>query len=188
MLTAYFQNLVPFTDDEIADVLSYFEHETIKKNTTLIKEGQISNKLYFVEKGIGRSYYLKKDGKEVTQWFFGAGNFMASADSFFQQTPSFYYLEVIEDTLLYTITKEKLDLLIEKYRKMETIIRLLAIEILTSFVHKLNSIQFQTARERYDYMLSEFPDISYRAPLGQIASYLGMTQETLSRLRRSEQA
>ena len=113
---------------------------------------------------------------------------MASADSFFQQTPSFYYLEVIEDTLLYTITKEKLDLLIEKYRKMETIIRLLAIEILTSFVQKLNSIQFQTARERYDYMLSEFPDISYRAPLGQIASYLGMTQETLSRLRRSEQA
>lgn len=186
MITDYFQNLISMPDSELKDILAHFEKEEIKKNQTLIRAGEISNKLYFVEKGIGRSYYLKKDGKEVTQWFFGSGNFMASADSFFQQTPSFYFLEVIEDATLFTITKENLDLLIAKYRKMETAIRLLTIEILTKFVHKLNAIQFQTARERYDYMLSEFPDISYRAPLGQIASYLGMTQETLSRLRRSE--
>ncbi|MFD1552560.1 Crp/Fnr family transcriptional regulator [Putridiphycobacter roseus] len=186
MIAAYFQNLLPFTATELKDILAHFEKEHIKKNQILIREGHVSNKLYFVEKGIGRSYYLKKDGKEVTQWFFGAGNFMASADSFFQQTPSFYYLEVIEDSIVYTITKENLELLITKYRKMETAIRLLTIEILSKFVHKLNAIQFQTARERYDYMLTEFPDISYRAPLGQIASYLGMTQETLSRLRRSE--
>lgn len=185
MLADYFQKLLPFTQTELDDILAHFEKESIKKNQILIHEGQISNKLYFVEKGIGRSYYLKKDGKEVTQWFFGEGNFMASADSFFQQTPSFYYLEVIEDSIVYTITKEKLDLLMANYRKMETAVRLLTIEILTKFVLKLNSIQFQTVRERYDYMLNEFPDISYRAPLGQIASYLGMTQETLSRLRKS---
>ena len=56
----------------------------------------------------------------------------------------------------------------------------------TKIVHKLNAIQFQTARERYDYMISEFPDISRRVPLGYIASYLGMTQETLSRIRRND--
>lgn len=185
MLAEYFQKLLPFNEAELEDILNHFEKVIVKKNQLLIREGQVSNTLYFVEKGIGRSYYLKKDGKEVTQWFFGEGNFMASADSFFQQTPSFYYLEVIEDSILYVITKEKLDLLIAKYRKMETAVRLLTIEILTKFVLKLNSLQFQTVRERYDYMLSEFPDISYRAPLGQIASYLGMTQETLSRLRKA---
>lgn len=185
MIAEYFKKLLPFSEAELSDILAHFDKEEIKKNQILIKEGQVSNKLYFVEKGIGRSYYLKKEGKEVTQWFFGEGNFMASADSFFQQTPSFYYVEVIEDSILYTITKAKLDFLIEKYRKMETAIRLITIEILTKFVQKLNSLQFQTVRERYDYMLTEFPDISYRAPLGQIASYLGMTQESLSRLRKS---
>jgi CRP-like cAMP-binding protein len=61
----------------------------------------------------------------------------------------------------------------------------LSIEMFTKIVHKLNAVQFQTSKERYDYMLAEFPDISYRVPLGHIASYLGMTQETLSRIRNN---
>jgi hypothetical protein len=77
-----------------------------------------------------------------------------------------------------------MDLLFSKYHKMEKLGRLVSIEMLTKVVNKLNAIQFQTARERYDYMLAEFPDISYRVPLGHIASYLGMTQETLSRIRK----
>ena len=68
---------------------------------------------------------------------------------------------------------------------MEKFGRILSTEMLTKVVNKLNAVQFQTARERYDYMLKEFPDISQRVPLGHIASYLGMTQETLSRIRRN---
>ena len=186
MITDFLITLVPFSHDELNIILSHFEKEYVKKNQVLIKEGQVCNKLYFVEQGIGRSYYLKKDGKEVTQWFFGVGKFMSSADSFFQQSPSFYYLEILEDSILYSISKEKIDLLLAKYHKMEKLIRLLSIEMLTKIVHKLNAVQFQTAKERYDYMLTEFPDISHRVPLGYIASYLGMTQETLSRIRRND--
>jgi len=186
MITDFLITLVPFSHDEINDILPYFEKEYIQKNQVLIKEGQVCHKLYFVEQGMGRSYYLKEDGKEVTQWFFGAGNFMSSADSFFKQSPSFYYLEILEDSILYSISHEKMDLLLAKYHKMEKFIRLLSIEMFTKIVHKLNAIQFQTARERYDYMISEFPDISRRVPLGYIASYLGMTQETLSRIRRND--
>src|SRR5690606_3828461 len=109
-----------------------------------IKEGQICNKLYFLEEGIGRSFYLKKDGKEVTQWFFEDDNFMVSVDSFFSQTPSVYYLEILENAILYSITKEKLDLLLIKHHKMEKLSRLLAIEMLAKVVNKLNAIQFQT--------------------------------------------
>ena len=79
-----------------------------------------------------------------------------------------------------------MNLLLAKYHKMEKFVRLLSIEMLTSVAQKLNAIQFQTARERYDYMISEFPDISHRIPLGHIASYLGMTQETLSRIRKND--
>jgi len=178
--------IVPFSHDELNDILSHFEKEYVQKNQVLIKEGQVCNKLYFVEQGMGRSYYLKKDGKEVTQWFFGAGKFMSSADSFFKQSPSFYYLEVLEDSILYSISNEKMDLLLAKYHKMEKFTRLLSIDMLTNMVRKLNAIQFQTARERYDYMIYEFPDIAHRVPLSSIASYLGMTQETLSRIRRND--
>ena len=185
-ITDFLITIVPFSNDELKDILPHFEKEYAQKNQVLIKEGQVCHKLYFVEQGMGRSYYLKEDGKEVTQWFFGAGNFMSSADSFFNQSPSFYYLEILEDSTLYSITYEKMDLLLAKYHNMEKFIRLLSIEMFTKIVHKLNAIQFQTARERYDYMISEFPDISHRVPLGHIASYLGMTQETLSRIRRND--
>lgn len=182
LLKAY----VPFTHDELNEILSHFTKEDVPKNELLVREGQICRKLYFVEKGIGRSYYLKEDGKEVTQWFFGQGVFMSSVDSFFNRSQSYYYLEVLEDSILFSITLDRIDLLLSRYHKMETLVRLISIDMLTKVVSKLNAIQFQTARERYDYMISEFPDISYRVPLGHIASYLGMTQETLSRIRKNE--
>ncbi|MGO3184450.1 MAG: Crp/Fnr family transcriptional regulator [Aequorivita sp.] len=183
-LSDFLLSLIAFSPDELQDITSHFKKEIVSKNTMLLKQGEISKRLYFIENGMGRSYYLKEDGKEVTQWFFGVGKFMTTVDSFFQQSPSLYYLETLEDSTMYSISNESMDLLFSKYHKMEQLGRLVSIEMLTKVVNKLNAIQFQTARERYDYMLAEFPDISYRVPLGHIASYLGMTQETLSRIRR----
>ncbi|HLV40374.1 Crp/Fnr family transcriptional regulator [Xanthomarina sp.] len=183
-LSTFLLSITPFNPEELEDILSHFEKENLPKNTMLIEQNQISKKLYFVEKGMGRSYYLKEDGKEVTQWFFGIGKFMTSVDSFFQQSESLYYLETLEASTVYSISKENMDLLFFKYHKMEQLGRLVSIEMLTKVVNKLNAIQFQTASERYNYMLAEFPDISSRVPLGHIASYLGMTPETLSRIRR----
>lgn len=181
----FLQNLVSFTAEEIRDILTYFKQESVAKNQILVEQNEICKSLYFIEEGMGRSYYLKENGKEITQWFFGVGKFMTSADSFFQQTPSLYYLEVLENSVVYSISKANLDILFGRYRNMEKLGRLVAIEMLTKMVNKLNAIQFQTAKERYDYMLTEFPDIAYQVPLGHIASYLGMTQETLSRIRKT---
>lgn len=183
-ISEFLNSLVPFSPLELEDILAHFKKETIKKGTILIKEGEISNKLCFLEKGISRSYYLKEDGKDITLWFFGEGKFMTSLDSFFQQKPSLYHIEVLENCTLHTITKEKLDFLFKKHHKMEKFGRLLSIQMLTDMVNKVNAIQFQTAKEKYEYMLTEFPNIVYRVPLGDIASYLGITQETLSRIRR----
>lgn len=183
-ITEFLNTILPFTEDELEDIVSHFKKESISKNHSLVRHGEICKSLYFVEKGMGRSYYLNENGKEITQWFFGVGKFMSSVDSFFQQTPSLYYLEVLEDSVLYSISKDDIDQLFSKYHKMEKMGRLVTIEMLTRVVNKLNAIQFQTAKERYDYMLAEFPDIAYRVPLGHIASYLGMTQETLSRIRK----
>lgn len=183
--TDYLVKTVAFPPGELEDIVSHFEREIVPKNQPLVREGQICSKLYFVEQGVGRSYYLKEDGKEITQWFFIEGLFMSSIESFFQQDPSLYYLEMLEDAVLYSITREKLDLLFSRYHNMEKLGRLLSTEMLTRVVNKLSAIQFQTARERYDYMLSEYPELANRVALGYIASYLGMTQETLSRIRKT---
>lgn len=184
-ISDFLMSLVPFTSDELTDILMHFKKESVHKNQILVRQGEVCNSLYYVEQGMGRSYYLNESGKEITQWFFGVGKFMTSVDSFFQQNPSLYDLEVLEDSILYQISKKDIDLLFDKYPKMEKLGRLATTEMLTRVVNKLNAIQFQTARERYDYMLAEFPDIAYQVPLGHIASYLGMTQETLSRIRKS---
>lgn len=83
-LPDYLLSIVSFQTDELKDILSCFEKKKISKNTMLIAEGEVCRELYFVESGMGRSYYLKEDGKEITQWFFGSGKFMTSVDSFFQ--------------------------------------------------------------------------------------------------------
>ncbi|WP_339925039.1 Crp/Fnr family transcriptional regulator [uncultured Cyclobacterium sp.] len=184
-ISDFLKALVPFTNDELDDILKHFKKEGFSKNQMLVHQGEVSKTLYFIESGLGRSFYLNQAGKEITQWFFGSGKFMASADSFFQQCPSLYFIEVLEDAVIYSITKEKLDELFDTYPKMEKLGRLVSTEMLTKVVNKLNAIQFQTAKERYEYMLAEFPDISYQVSLGHIASYLGMTQETLSRIRKS---
>ena len=183
-ITEFLLKFVSFSQDELDEILSHFTKEQVQKNQILVQQGQICRKLYFIEKGLGRSYYLKEDGKEVTQWFFGSGEFMSSADSFFKQNSSFYYLEALENSILYSIPYDKMELLLTKYHNMEKFTRILAIEMLGHIVQKVNAIQFQTARQRYDYLISEFPDIYDRVPLGNIASYLGITQETLSRIRK----
>ncbi|NKI27971.1 cyclic nucleotide-binding domain-containing protein [Arenibacter sp. 6A1] len=104
-ITDFLISYVPFSHDELNDILSHFTKEHVQKNQLLVKEGEICRQLYFIEKGMGRSYYLKEDGKEVTQWFFGVGNFMSRADNFFNQCPSFYYLEVLEDVRFNTLKK-----------------------------------------------------------------------------------
>lgn len=176
--------LVPFTNKELNDIQSHFKKETVPKSQLLVNQGDICKTLYFIEQGMGRSFYTNENGKEITQWFFGVGKFMTSADSFFQQTPSLYNLEVLVDSVVFSISKKDIDQLFAKYHKMEKLGRLVTTEMLTKIVNKLNAIQFQTAKERYDYMLAEFPDIVHQVPLGHIASYLGMTQETLSRIRK----
>ena len=186
ILTVFLKQLVNFSSEELEDIVSHFEKESVQKNQILVREGQVCSKLYFIEKGVGRSFYLKEGGKEITQWFFIGGKFMSSIESFFQQAPSLYYLEMLENSLVYSITRENLDMLFARYHNMEKLGRLLSTEMLTRVVNKLNALQFQTARERYEYMLTEFPDISTRVSLGYIASYLGMTQETLSRIRRND--
>ncbi len=185
-LKDYIHSIVPLPEPVMQDVLQSFEKISLPKNTQILSQGKTCKYLYFIEKGLGRSYYINEKGKDVTVWFFSDQNIMVSVESFFQQKSSLYQMELLEDSQLYRISYSDLHKLFDKYHEMERFGRLVAIQLLSNLVEKLNAIQFQTAKQRYQFLIQKYPDIAYRAPLGHIASYLGITQETLSRIRAEQ--
>lgn len=155
----------------------------LEKNTVLVKEGQYSDKAYFIFKGCARAYYLK-DGKEITDWFAFEDEFISSIISFFTNQPSPHYIDLLEDSVLIELDRNKLEALADKYHEFERLIRIVVTKTMLKQQEKISSMQFYNAEKKYENMLTIRPDISQRVPLTYIASYLGITLETLSRIRK----
>jgi len=182
-LEDFINNITPLPEKVLLEVKNKFKKKSYLKGTQIIEQGKTCKYLYYIDKGLARSYYINEKGKDITVWFFSEDNIMTGVESFFQQKPSMYEIEFLEDSVVYQISYDDLNELFDKYHIIERFGRLLAIQLLTDMADKLNAMQFQSAKERYLFMIKKFPNISYRAPLGHIASYLGITQETLSRIR-----
>lgn len=172
-------NLPDSFDNELESVI---EHKKFKKGDFLFREGTICNNVYFIEKGLVRFFYYSNSGKEITAWFFQENSFFTAIDSFYSHKPTKDYCEAIEDTVVYIIKYSELENLLNKEHGAR-----LAFHILYELMKKMTefnvSIKFQSAEERYKTMLKDYPSIFQRVSLGCIASYLGITQETLSRIR-----
>ncbi len=166
-------------------VLTYFERIEVDKDHQLLREDQYANKLYFLESGVVRTYYYHKD-KEITSWFYEKDQFFTSWNSFIKSNPSFEYIETIQNCIVYSITKEKYNRLLNSHPKLEKFGRLLMEEQLAYVDAYFKGVLFMTAKEKYDLLLSYFTDITNKVNLGHIASFLGITQETLSRLRKQK--
>jgi len=163
----------------------FFKHSTIKvfkKGEVVVREGQLAKKAYLIKKGCARAYYLK-DGKDISDWFTFENQFMASIVSFFSEAPSPHYIEFIEDSTVYKFNKSTVDMLSKKHHDFEHFISRVVTETMLGLCERLHSIQFNKAEQRYNYLLNIYPNITNRIPLTHIASYLGITLETLSRIR-----
>lgn len=159
-----------------------FTKVELAKNEFLIKEGQICKHLYFLEKGCLRGFY-NIDGKDVTQWFGFENDFATSFRSFIAQVPTAEYIHAVEDCMLWSITKDELNNLFENFNEIEKIVRLIYEQYYIRLEERYANAHFKTATERYENLLQNEPHILQRIPLGYIASYLGISQETLSRIR-----
>lgn len=154
----------------------------LEKNTILVKEGQYSDKTYYIIKGGARAYYLK-DGKEVSDWFAFEDEFINSIISFFTNKPSPHYIDLLEDSILIELSRDKFEELADKYHEFERLIRVVVTQTMLKQQEKIASMQFYNADKKYENILAIRPDIIQRVPLTYIASYLGITLETLSRIR-----
>ncbi|WMX14937.1 MULTISPECIES: Crp/Fnr family transcriptional regulator [unclassified Aureispira] len=155
---------------------------TINKGTVVVREGQFSGKAFLIIEGCARAYYLK-DGKDVSDWFAFENEFMCSIVSFFSKEPSPHYIEFVEDSIVMEISRDAIDNLCNKYHDFERLISKVVTQTMLGLRERLSSILFNKAQERYEQLIGIRPDITNRVPLMHIASYLGITLETLSRIR-----
>lgn len=154
----------------------------MNKNEYLVKEGNVCRHLYFLQQGALRGYY-NLDGKEITHWFAFEQDFVTSFHSFITRQPAVENIQLIEGSILWSITKEKLTRLLNEYHEIERLVRIAYENYYIRLEERYVNAQFKTATERYQELLLQSPHIIERVPLGAIASYLGISQETLSRIR-----
>jgi CRP-like cAMP-binding protein len=129
-----------------------------------------------------RGFYTL-DGKEITHWFAFEQDFVTSFNSFTTQQPAVENIQLLEGSILWAITKENLTRLLKEYHEIERLVRIAYEKYYIRLEDRYVNAQFKTAAQRYHALLEQSPHIIERAPLGAIASYLGITQETLSRIR-----
>ncbi|MBC7390661.1 MAG: Crp/Fnr family transcriptional regulator [Opitutaceae bacterium] len=155
---------------------------TFLKNQTLLEEGSICEYLYYVEKGCLRGF-TNQDGNMATYWFAMERMFATSFGSFISRTASRESIMAIEDCDLISIHYPDLEKLYSQFHEFETVGRIISQEYYLRLEDRTYNLQFLSAKERYEQLILSYPSLLQRVPLGYIASYLGISQETLSRIR-----
>ena len=167
------------------DFINHSSIRTLSKGEVVVREGQYSKKAYLILQGCSRSYYIK-GGKDISDWFAFENEFVSPIVSFFSDKPNPHYIEFLEDSIAIEFSKDTIDMLSEKYKNFERVITSVVTETMLNLCERLYNTQFTKAEERYEHLLSIHPDITNRISLTHIASYLGITLETLSRIRGSK--
>ena len=183
LLRKKFSEIIDLSEEEFEYAKTLFIPKKLKKKRILIETGGICKYTVFVEKGLLRSYKADDKGNEYILQFALEGWWTADLYSFLTNEPTPYNIEALEDSELLLITKPSWDLLLEKVPTFERYFRVLIQNNLINTQRRLMSSFTETAEEKYLRLLKEFPNILQRVPQHMIASYLGITRETLSRTR-----
>ena len=183
ILTKIFKDL-SFTKQEKIKVISKLEHISIKKGAIILKAGDTVFNQYYVFDGCLRTYYVDKSGKEHTLQFAINDWWISDYTAFFTTTKAIMYIETIQDATLYKISKENMEILYKEIPQLETFFRKKMERAFTSFQKRILANLSQSAKERYISFVTTYPNIEQNVKNFHIASYLGITTESLSRIRK----
>jgi CRP/FNR family transcriptional regulator, anaerobic regulatory protein len=182
VLVELLHSIVPLSDGLMNFLNGKLQTKRFAPGELLLKEGQVSSFIAFIEKGIVRSYYFKETEK-LTSWFMKEGDIIISVASFFSQTPSTECIEALEHTTVHAIAYEDLQYAYIHFPEFNVHGRVLTEKYYVMSEERLHMLRKRTSKEKYQYLLDKHPDIMSRARLGDIASFIGVNLETLSRIR-----
>ena len=163
-------------------LLEECDRKIYQKGELLSKQSQYNNTLFFVEEGLLRMFYYE-NGKDITTNFYSEGKITANIDTLFKNQPTRNNIETLEKSVITTCNFNKLEELCSVSLTAANFSRYILGNLMIEMSRRISSLQFMSAKEKYIQLLEENPNIILRAPLGMIASYLGISQETLSRIR-----
>lgn len=181
-LFRHFEKYIKLNDTLKSELAKRITFKTFKKGELIHNADTICTKSYFIQKGLLRTYFLK-DGKEISEYFPAEGEWSNSPRSFRTRALDIYYIDAIEDTEVFCLHVNDLVYLFDNFPEMERYARLSMGTVFGHFMERITSMRFTTAKEKYAHFIKTYHDIHHRIPLGMVASYLGITQETLSRIR-----
>ncbi len=179
----FYSNFIPLTEENWALLAPNFKVINLKKGDFLQKEGDRCNDVTFCNKGLLKAYHIK-DEKEYIEAFFSQDEYLSDYCSFLLRQPSKLYIEALEDCELVLLDYEIIQVLYDKVDSFQKFGRLMAEFLFTQISVRNNSLLFETPEERYINFSKNRPDLIQRVPQYMIASYLGVTPEALSRIRK----
>lgn len=183
-LKHFIYSLAPFTEDDLVNALPYFRTEVIQKDDYFSKAGRYCDRLGFVVDGLLRSFYIIKE-KEATTFFLSPGSVAVALLSYLQTKPAIENIQALKTSTLITIKRKDMEVLFQENWKWQQAGRVLIENYYIKMEQRSISLQSKSAQELYEEFTKEFPEIIKSVPQHYIASFLGVSPETLSRIRKA---
>jgi CRP-like cAMP-binding protein len=184
-LRQYISSFIQLSEEEICAFENILTHQKMNKKALFAAKGSVCQKVLFCSEGYFRFFHMDDKGNEITSDFYFAPSFITSYTSFITGAPSFVNVQAMGEMEVLVFTKTDLYKLYDIYPKIEKMGRLIAERIAINSEEHLFMLLNQTAEMRYKRLMEKNPKYVNTIPLQYIASYLGITQETLSRMRKN---
>ena len=178
----YLDSVHPLSPELREYLIEHVNVRTLSRKDKLLKAGHICRHIYFIESGMLRCYYMKGN-TEVNSWFMREFDFAVSIESFYQQEESFESIEAVEDCTVQYLSFEDLQYVYNNFPEFNYTLRELTQRYYRLWAQQLYGLRMQNSQERYDWLIQHHPDLLQRVPAKHVASYLGLTEVTMSKLR-----
>jgi CRP-like cAMP-binding protein len=181
-LSVFISRYIQLDADEMDDVVNRFLRKTIKKGDYLLREGQVCRDIVFVKEGCLRLYYISND-IETSVWFSFGDSSAIEISSFISGEPSSYFIQAIDDSEIWFLSKTELNKLYLDYPKMQLMMKNFLEDVVLNLITRFTSLQRDSAEKRYLDLINK-PDYLQMIPQKYLASFIGVTPTSLSRIRR----
>ena len=176
------QTIYPLSEQCLQAIRGLMRREELPARHELLAPGQVAGRIYFIESGLARGYYLH-EGREANTWFMREGDFIISIVSFLTRTASQEFIELLEPSVLHSVSHAQLQQLYLAFAEFNYVGRVLTEHYYVLSEQRTQQLRLLRAEQRYAQLLQTFPEVLQRVSLKHLASYLGVTPETISRIR-----
>ncbi len=182
LLLQFLSNVHPMSEGLLEYLIEHVRVKELAKKEMLLKAGHICRHMYFIERGLLRCFYHKGNA-EVSSWFMKEGDLVVSIESFYGQKESYESIQALEDCTLYYVDYQELHHIYRTFPEFNFIGRELTQHYHILWTQQLFGLRMQTSQERYDWLLQHHTELLLRVHAKHLATYLGITEVTLSKIR-----